>query len=153
VATTTAEALAMGKWVLVHEHPSNEFFSSFSNCLVYRTPDEFNTKLEYALSTDPKPMTEAERHRLTWDAATERFLDAAELKASERPKGLEAAMDSAVYSMHNALAGVEQFRNLVGAGTNTKDNPESLIGWEPTAAQGGLFDRKPLQQVQELEVK
>jgi digalactosyldiacylglycerol synthase len=144
VATTTAEALAMGKWVVVAEHPSNRFFSQFNNCLVYTSPEEFVSHVQHALSTDPAPITPEDRTRLTWEAATERFLDVAELTDKDlAPSPVTAAVDSAVSAAHNALCGVEVLRQAAGAGANTKHNPPSLLDYEPSAHDvGGLFDDK-----------
>ena len=94
VATTTAEALAMGKFVVCADHPSNRFFSSFRNCIIYKTPQEFAEKLQYALSHDPEPLTEAELSRLSWEDATERFLDAAKVGPAEQASPHGALWDN-----------------------------------------------------------
>ena len=73
--------------------------------LCCRDPEEFTAKLEHALSHDPRPMTPDQRKRLTWEDATERFLDIAELKADERPGMLEAAVDKLAWAAHNTLTG------------------------------------------------
>jgi digalactosyldiacylglycerol synthase len=142
VATTSAEALAMGKWVVCAEHPSNAFFAQFSNCLIYRTPAEFSAHLRHALAHEPTPMAPEEREKLTWEAATERFLDVTELSAAElRPPPLEAAADAAAWAVHNALTGNEAVRAAVGAGARTRDNPPSLAALSPADHDvGGLFD-------------
>lgn len=145
VATTTAEALAMGKWAIVQEHPSNTYFSSFSNCLVYKTPGEFSHHLDYALEHDPSPMSSEERKRLTWEDATQRFLDVAELGPADRQHPLETAMDKAAWAVVNGLTGTETLRVALGAGANTRDNPTGpLEHFQPTdmAGLGGLWDDK-----------
>jgi len=78
VATTTAEALAMGKFVICAEHPSNAFFATFENCKTYASQEEFNRIMDECLQTEPKPMDDVARARLTWEAATSRLLDASE---------------------------------------------------------------------------
>lgn len=144
VATTTAEALAMGKWVVCAEHPSNHFFSQFKNCLVYRSPEEFVSHVQYALATEPAPITPEDKTRLTWEAATERFLDVAELTEKDLAPGpIVNALDSVASAAHNSLCGVEALRQAAGAGANTRDNPPRVMDYEPTISDvGGLFDDK-----------
>ena len=74
VATTSAEALAMGKWLLVPKHPCNVFFESFRNCLLYETEEQFSDLLMYAASNDPPPLSDEELNKLSWPCATDRFL-------------------------------------------------------------------------------
>lgn len=73
---------------------------------VCRDSDEFSNKLEHALESEPVPMTADMQRRLTWEDATERFLDVAELKASERPGLIETAVDKMAWLAHNTLTGM-----------------------------------------------
>lgn len=77
LCTTSAEALAMGKFVILPKHPSNTFFLQFSNCLAYETKQECVQHILWALANDPKPLSEEERFQLTWEGANERLFEAA----------------------------------------------------------------------------
>ncbi|CAA6660504.1 unnamed protein product [Spirodela intermedia] len=89
LCTATAEALAMGKFVICADHPSNNFFKGFPNCLTYRTSEDFRAR----------PLTAEQRYNLSWDAATQRFMEFSELDgvlsgAGERSLG--AAMKKSI---------------------------------------------------------
>lgn len=143
VATTTAEALAMGKFVICADHPSNRFFANFRNCMIYKTPEEFSRCMEAALASQPQPLSEEEQRNLTWEAATERFLTITELPRTERPKGLEAAVDKMCWALHNSLTGVEPLRVIAGAGARTRDTPQRVVDYIPVDGEGGgILDRK-----------
>ena len=73
--------------------------------LCCRTPDEFSAQLKAALVNEPHPMRAEERRKLTWEDATERFLDVAELKPGERPKGWEEACDKLTWNAFNSISG------------------------------------------------
>lgn len=74
LCTATAEALAMGKYAILPVHPSNEFFYTFSNCLLYATADELEQAFRRASAEPPKPVSEWEARRLSWPEATRRLV-------------------------------------------------------------------------------
>ncbi|XP_074273049.1 digalactosyldiacylglycerol synthase 2, chloroplastic-like [Silene latifolia] len=131
VCTTTAEALAMGKIVVCANHPSNEFFKQFRNCRTYNNSNEFVSVTCKALTEEPSSLTESQMHELSWEAATERFLKAAELyqgtiivKPSKLPSkkfaslssfNMERKWEDASAYLHNAVAGTELARRVFGA--------------------------------------
>lgn len=141
VCTTTAEALAMGKIVVCANHPSNDFFKQFPNCYMYDNGDEFVKLTLKALSEEPAPLTDDLRHELSWEAATERFLRAAELNNITSPSPTSSTSKTFMYVsshelmerlgdasaiLHNTVSGIEVARRVFGAIPMTLQPDEQL---------------------------
>ena len=122
LCTTTAEALAMGKFAIIPVHPSNQFFLQFPNCLAYRNRLEFSANLSWALSHDPEPLSHRQRQLFTWEEATNRFVQASAItrgEAKERQKLGTSTLDERIAWFHNEIGnGVKGdiLRKVFGAG-------------------------------------
>lgn len=129
VCTTTAEALAMGKIVVCANHPSNDFFKQFPNCRTYDNSNEFVKVTCKALTEQPAELTDAQRHALSWEAATERFLRVADLDQASARKleksttnnfastsfNLRKNIEDASAYLHYVASGFEASRRAFGA--------------------------------------
>ena len=111
----------MGKIVVCANHPSNDFFKQFTNCWTYQDNNGFVKETLKTLSEEPAQLTYAQMHELSWDAATERFLQAAgldqavESKPTKTPPkkfmsmrmNLRKNMDDASAYVHYVASGIE----------------------------------------------
>ncbi|KAI5419257.1 Digalactosyldiacylglycerol synthase 1 [Lathyrus oleraceus] len=124
------------------DHPSNEFFNSFPNCLIYKTPEDFVAKVKEALENEPYPLTPEQRYKLSWEAATQRFMEYSDLdqilnkekdgvkpsrdkgklmgKSASMPNLSELANGGFAFA-HYCLTGNELLRLCTGAIPGTRD--------------------------------
>jgi digalactosyldiacylglycerol synthase len=72
--TSTRQSTLTQLCLCCRPSPAPRFFAQFPNCLVYRSPDEFSRCLSHAMTTEPTPLSPDQLQALTWEAATERFL-------------------------------------------------------------------------------
>ena len=140
LCTTTAEAIAMGKWVIIPRHASNEFFIQFPNCLQYKTRGEFVELLQYAMA-NPVDCVVSESSRssllgrnrsqfyeaLTWEAATQRLIDTAYLSKRDAKRRDRL-------TLHKEDRSIQDWHYTLGNG-KSGDVLRKVLGGGPVAEQ------------------
>jgi len=119
LCTTTFEALAMGKFVIIPVHESNKFFLQFPNCLGYRNKWEFAANLRWALTHEPEPLTPELAKEFTWEAATDRLIGSSAItrrEAKERYNLGKAKLDERIAYFHRELGKHDALRRVLGGG-------------------------------------
>ncbi|GAA0146571.1 hypothetical protein LIER_06492 [Lithospermum erythrorhizon] len=141
VCTTSAEALAMGKIVVCADHPSNEFFKQFPNCRTYNDGKGFVKATCMALSNEPLMLTTAQRHELSWEAATERFLKVSEVeKMPAKPRNKSSTwFQSTSLSLPRSLEDASAFAHFMSTavfGSQPDKEQQKDLGVLPSGIWG-----------------
>ena len=129
LCTATAEALAMGKKVVIPDHPSNTFFKQFANAILYRHREDLIPELTTALRTPPAAMTPKEQYLLSWAAATERLLDAA-LLPSTAPRPRTLPITALAYRTHRLFGNADDYFRENSGATPSSGLPGGGLGVE-----------------------
>jgi len=151
LCTTTSEALAMGKFAVIPFHPSNTFFLQFPNCLAYRNKFEFVANLRWALTHEPEPLTAKLARQFTWQAATDRFIDASAVswkEALERERLGLTKLDERIAWFHNELgkgASGDMLRKFFGAGPASHQVKYQIEQQEGLESLGGGENEGPYE--------
>lgn len=106
LCTTTFEALAMGKFVIIPYHESNKFFLQFQNCLSYKDKWEFAANLRWALTHEPEPLSAELSRIFTWEAAIDRLIQSSAITrrmAKERAILGKEKLDERIAFFHQEL--------------------------------------------------
>ena len=104
---------------------------------MYDHRSQLSALLVQALATPPLPIPPKEQYLLSWEAATERLLDAAALpEGTRRPR--ERPLHAAAYALHNALGSTDSaadfFREGSGATPASALSPERMAALEAGGA-------------------
>ena len=89
---------------------------------MYSSKKEFVDNLRHALTHEPQPLSKELHHKFTWEAATERFLDASIItkrSARLREKVGESKRDETITRIHYLLSKGKKgdvLRQLLGGG-------------------------------------
>eukprot|EP00878_Enallax_costatus_P020021 GHUV01021149.1.p1 GENE.GHUV01021149.1~~GHUV01021149.1.p1 ORF type:complete len:249 (+),score=80.88 GHUV01021149.1:1142-1888(+) len=104
LATATAEAVAMNKWVILPDVACNQFFKAFPNVLLFNNKTTFSQQLLRTLEYDPPALSEDYLRDLSWAAATERLLAAASITSQEWPSALGQVWDDCLWVPYRLFA-------------------------------------------------
>ncbi|CAK9022882.1 unnamed protein product [Durusdinium trenchii] len=147
LCTVTAEALAMGKHVVLAEDPSNAYFKANfpERCHFFnlQDPSSFHRALQDALEKEgPLPLSSAAEALLSWDAALERFYDASQVHVLsgrlERPS--EARGAKIAFEIHSRFqTDTPAFSKLLKSATLNQEM-EFKAPWAELGTTSELMD-------------
>lgn len=103
--------------------------------MTFETPAECVEKLDWALVNEPAPLSEEDRHTLTWEAATERLIESSGItkrEMRERERNGTNKADARVAWIHYESGRTGQ---LIGRFFNRQSSSASWTRREETGSE------------------